>query len=425
WDPTVDDPIHTSSSSDSSELSSDFLDSTSDSSASPEAKKRRFTSPEKSASEEEEPAPHWHVDTKVQPIEFNELTDGSCLSAEVLSDSPSRTSFESSSDILAVWTSSEGPPAESGHSAPRTNSDVSFDAPEALLDFRYAVQHNPGLTFSRKHNITFDNVQGTHYTSMIPKCQPTSHSKERKFPCQFRSRGRSNLSTKGLKRREKKLKVERMKEAAREAKKQERQMREIENARKEEERRLEAKEKTKTTTKTTTRARLNGTVDINYDEGERKLGVKPELVHVLEDKRMAELVHVLEDKRMADLVQQRFAANHERNLTNDDAVDDDDDDEGFLDTFPVDDAECKVNSDGTVNVDFNDEDKDRYVDMKSAKLLDSGNISDASNSEMDSPSFSKGDKVECRYQRKSKCYAGTITKVHRDGTFDVSYDSPN
>ncbi|GMH48764.1 hypothetical protein TrRE_jg2096, partial [Triparma retinervis] len=85
----------------------------------------------------------------------------------------------------------------------------------------------------------------------------------------------------------------------------------------------------------------------------------------------------------------------------------------------------KVNSDGTVNVDFNDGDKDRYIDMKSVKLLDSGNISDASNSETDSPSFSKGDKVECRYQRKSKYYAGTITKVHRDGTFDVSYDSPN
>ncbi|GMI41356.1 hypothetical protein TrCOL_g9830, partial [Triparma columacea] len=73
----------------------------------------------------------------------------------------------------------------------------------------------------------------------------------------------------------------------------------------------------------------NGTVDINYDDGERELGVKPELVRVLED------------------------------------------------------------------------------------------------SETDTPSFSKGDKVECRYQRKSKYYTGTITKVHRDGTFDVSYDSPN
>ena len=36
---------------------------------------------------------------------------------------------------------------------------------------------------------------------------------------------------------------------------------------------------------TISRVRLNGTVDINYDDGERELGVKPELVRVLEDKR--------------------------------------------------------------------------------------------------------------------------------------------
>ena len=31
------------------------------------------------------------------------------------------------------------------------------------------------------------------------------------------------------------------------------------------------------------RVRLNGTVDINYDDGEKELGVKPELVRVLDD----------------------------------------------------------------------------------------------------------------------------------------------
>jgi ubiquitin len=36
---------------------------------------------------------------------------------------------------------------------------------------------------------------------------------------------------------------------------------------------------------TISRVRLNGTVDINYDDGEREIGVKPELVRVLEDKR--------------------------------------------------------------------------------------------------------------------------------------------
>ena len=164
---------------------------------------------------------------------------------------------------------------------------------------------------------------------------------------------------------------------------------------------------------TISRVRLNGTVDINYDDGERELGVKPELVRVLEDKRSSRSSSSRSpsrsrssrdpEPRVGDKCEAQF--------------------KGKGKFYPG--KISKVNSDGTVNVDFNDGDKDRYVDMKSAKLLDSGNISDASNSEMDSPSFSKGDKVECRYQRKSKYYAGTITKVHRDGTFDVSYDSPN
>ena len=95
------------------------------------------------------------------------------------------------------------------------------------------------------------------------------------------------------------------------------------------------------------RVRLNGTVDINYDDGEKELGVKPDFVRVLYDKR-------------------------------------------------------------------------------SSRSSSSRSPSRGRSSRSPSPpSFFKGGKVESRYQRKSMYYPGTITKVNRDGTFDVSYDSPN
>ncbi|GMH61970.1 hypothetical protein TL16_g03380, partial [Triparma laevis f. inornata] len=86
---------------------------------------------------------------------------------------------------------------------------------------------------------------------------------------------------------------------------------------------------------------------------------------------------------------------------------------------------AKVNSDGTVNVDFNDGDKDRYVDMKSVKLEDSSDSGSESETETDTNDNQKLEvdmKVEARYRGKSKYYAGTISRVRLNGTVDINYD---
>ena len=38
------------------------------------------------------------------------------------------------------------------------------------------------------------------------------------------------------------------------------------------------------------------------------------------------------------------------------------------------------------------------------------------------PAFRKGDKIEARYRGKIYFYAGRISKVHSDGTYDIDYN---
>ena len=108
------------------------------------------------------------------------------------------------------------------------------------------------------------------------------------------------------------------------------------------------------------RVRLNGTVDINYDDGEKELGVKPEFVRVLEDhgrgrssksrsrSRSRSRSPRAGEPRVGDSCTAQF--------------------KGKGKFYPG--KIAKVNSDGTVNVDFDDGDKDRYVDMRSVKLVE-------------------------------------------------------
>ena len=38
------------------------------------------------------------------------------------------------------------------------------------------------------------------------------------------------------------------------------------------------------------------------------------------------------------------------------------------------------------------------------------------------PAFRKGDNIEARYRGKIYFYAGRISKVHSDGTYDIDYN---
>jgi hypothetical protein len=86
----------------------------------------------------------------------------------------------------------------------------------------------------------------------------------------------------------------------------------------------------------------------------------------------------------------------------------------------------KVNSDGTINVDFDDGDKDRFVDPASFKILGGGGGSDT---EDDQRSSSKkgsglraGEKVKAQFKGKGRFYPGKIVKENRNGTYNVLFD---
>ena len=86
----------------------------------------------------------------------------------------------------------------------------------------------------------------------------------------------------------------------------------------------------------------------------------------------------------------------------------------------------KVNGDGTINVDFDDGDKDRYVEPSSFKLLGgggggSGGGRGGSDTE-GGGELEVGTKIEARYKGKTRYYPGKISRVRSNGTYDIDYD---
>ncbi|GMI15676.1 hypothetical protein TrVE_jg4, partial [Triparma verrucosa] len=146
------------------------------------------------------------------------------------------------------------------------------------------------------------------------------------------------------------------------------------------------------------RVRSNGTYDINYDDGEKELGVKKELIKAVGGSSSRSRSR---GKSSGPKVGQKCTAQFK----------------GKGKFYPG--KIAKVNSDGSVNVDFDDGDKDRFVDMACVKLEDGG----GSDSEVDSDAALKdGTKVEARYRGKAKYYPGKINRVRSNGTYDINYD---
>ncbi|GMI52947.1 hypothetical protein TeGR_g11187, partial [Tetraparma gracilis] len=150
------------------------------------------------------------------------------------------------------------------------------------------------------------------------------------------------------------------------------------------------------------RVRLNGTYDINYDDGEKELGVKRDLIRPLESSsRSRSPKKSSKEPKVGDKCEAQFKG------------------KGKFYKGKV----AKVNSDGTINVDFDDGDKDRYVEPECFKILSSSSR-DESDTEAggDDSKLSVGAKVEAKYRGKSKYYKGEIARVRLNGTYDINYD---
>ena len=162
-----------------------------------------------------------------------------------------------------------------------------------------------------------------------------------------------------------------------------------------------------------TRVRLNGTFDIDYDDGEKEVGIARNLMRSLGGSGIARSPQ-REGSRGGDdvsafveggAVEARFR--------------------GGSKYYPGRISRVRLN--GTFDIDYADGEKEVGVTRENirAKVRDQGSISPRGG-DKDRTSVSRrieeGAKVEANYRGKGKWYPGKITRDRRDGTFDIAYD---
>merc|ERR1711871_373909 len=94
----------------------------------------------------------------------------------------------------------------------------------------------------------------------------------------------------------------------------------------------------------------------------------------------------------------------------------------------------KVNRDGTYDIRFDDgerksgvkksqiKSKKKSRDNKSSSSSRRGRDNDESDVDSDDDRYTRGDSVEAKVSGWTKYYSGEITRVNRDGTYDIKFD---
>eukprot|EP01042_Synura_sphagnicola_P000182 gene182-183_t len=80
---------------------------------------------------------------------------------------------------------------------------------------------------------------------------------------------------------------------------------------------------------------------------------------------------------------------------------------------------CRIRANGNCDIDYDDGEKEVGVEPAHIRVL--GKSVDGP-SARSSNLFREGDKVEGNYKGKGKYYSGRISRVRRDGTYDIDYD---
>ncbi|KAG5192664.1 hypothetical protein JKP88DRAFT_173091 [Tribonema minus] len=165
------------------------------------------------------------------------------------------------------------------------------------------------------------------------------------------------------------------------------------------------------------RVNRDGTYDIDYDDGEKELGVAAALIRAQ--------VPLLE----ASAPQQQRGGSAEP-LAEGDRVEARYKGRARYFSGKV----RRANRDGTYDVDYDDGEKElsvavdlirslepppRHGAARRADSLDDGGRGSAAAA---AAALREGDKVEARYKGRARYYSGKIRRVNRDGTYDVDYD---
>ncbi|RHY84882.1 hypothetical protein DYB35_014060, partial [Aphanomyces astaci] len=159
------------------------------------------------------------------------------------------------------------------------------------------------------------------------------------------------------------------------------------------------------------RARLNGTYDIDYDDGEKETGVAAELIRSKDKsspKKKSSDDSVEESKPKKFKEGEKVEAQYK----------------GKSKFYPGVIARARLN--GTYDIDYDDGEKEKEVDGKLIRSKESSSPKKKSGGGSDDDKkpkkFKEGDKVEAQYKGKDKFYPGVISRARLNGTYDIDYD---
>eukprot|EP00903_Cladosiphon_okamuranus_P006300 g6178.t1 len=156
---------------------------------------------------------------------------------------------------------------------------------------------------------------------------------------------------------------------------------------------------------TVSRVNSDGTLDVDYDDGEKEIAIAREHVNSLEPAgnggggggstaRRGKMVK-------GDRVEARYRGKGTRFY------------KGRI---------SRVNSDDTFDIAYDDGEKEIGIAVEHVRSLESQSSARADGDRQGPETLLEGERVEARYKGRSRYYPGKITRVHRDGTYDIDYD---
>ncbi|GMF29595.1 unnamed protein product [Phytophthora fragariaefolia] len=154
---------------------------------------------------------------------------------------------------------------------------------------------------------------------------------------------------------------------------------------------------------TITRARSDGTYDIRYDDGDVEMRVEMDMIEVLDDSKRKEDPRTGSPKLKTSMqVGDKVRAHYNKGS------------KMFSGEITA------VHRDGTYDIRYDDGDKEKDVDAKDIEIV---------TEQQDTLSMKKGlsvlkvgDFVETNYKNGVKMLPGKISRVHSDGSYDVTFD---
>ncbi|KAG7388440.1 hypothetical protein PHYPSEUDO_012501 [Phytophthora pseudosyringae] len=151
------------------------------------------------------------------------------------------------------------------------------------------------------------------------------------------------------------------------------------------------------------RVRSDGTYDVEYDDGDVEMRVGIEMIEVPEAKKGHDDERTGASKTNKSLkvgVKVRARYNKGSKLFRGEIT--------------------ALHRDGTYDIRYEDGDKEKYVDSKDIELEEEEDEPEPPRK--NSSSLKVGDQVEASYKNGAKMFPGKISRVHSDGTYDVTFE---